>query len=75
MARTIGKIKIKKLKALVHKVMEEEKHSLFGWNPNYNSIRYKVKDRVPEEWFDIWEMGWAEIDRIIDDEICKIIYK
>ena len=69
MARTIGKVKIKKLKELVNKVIEEEHDNLFNMDISKNAVEEKVIDRVPEEWFDIWESAWSEINRIVQDEI------
>ena len=72
--RSIGKINIKKLKLKVREVVEEEKNNLFGLDIQWQFIPDKVKERLPVEWFDLWESAWSEIDRVIDDEICQILY-
>jgi len=73
--RSIGKINIKKLKLKVREVVEEEKNNLFGLDIQWQFIPDKVKERLPVEWFDLWESAWSEIDRIINDEICQIKYR
>lgn len=75
MARTIGKIKIKKLKEKVIKVIEEEKNNLFGMDVSWVTVREKVEDRIPVEWFDTWESAWAEMHNIIEDTISDYIDK
>ena len=68
MARTIGKVKIRKLKELVRKIHADRKAA--GQYTNHDNII----DLVPDAWFDIWESGWAEIQRIIQDELSAITY-
>jgi len=53
MARTIGKVKIKKLKAMTIKELKKSKYR------SEYEIEQKVKLKVPTEWFDIWEGGWS----------------
>lgn len=65
MARTIGKVKIRKLKELVKEVYDNR--DPYNWRGHF--LHEAVKERVPEAWFDIWESGWAEIERIISDEL------
>jgi len=59
MARTIGKAKINRIKALVKEFKAK----------GCPSIREAVRAELPSEWWDIWEMADQEIDRVIWDEI------
>lgn len=68
--RSIGKVKIKKLKALCNK------H--FGYfQPlaiNQYQCKEAIKADVPDDWYDTWESAWSEIERIISDEITNKLY-
>lgn len=66
MARTIGKIKIRKLKALVRNIHEK------NYKLGLITLLSDVVNKVPEDWRDTWESAWAEIERIIMDELLKI---
>jgi hypothetical protein len=62
--RTIG-IKWKR------KVIElTQKYKAQGMK-NATDIQNLVNNELPEEVFDIWESGWAEINRIVWDEAFK----
>lgn len=63
--RSIGKWKIKKLTALV-----EKEYSI-----NRRVSADEIKDRVPDDWFDIWESAWNEIERLIEDKLNQLRYK
>ena len=68
--RSIGKIKIRKLRAMVR--AEAQK-----WVPlsmNAFQCKEELMRQVPEEYLDTWESAWAEINRIIDDELSAIMY-
>jgi hypothetical protein len=66
MARTIGKVKIRKLKAIIREEIANEKLKLFS-DFNWKNVDEKVIDRLPLEWWDIWESGHDEIHRILND--------
>lgn len=71
MARSIGKIRIRKLKELVWKTAERYKPYL---GINTFQCHEEIKTLVPEDWYDTWESAWSEIDRIIGDELNAIKY-
>jgi len=60
--RSIGKVKIKKLKIIVIDAMAEP--LVDRWT--YPSTE-EIMERVPTEWFDLWEGAHSEIYRIISD--------
>lgn len=66
MARTIGKVKIKKLKQICKE--ELRKTCNFFGGTDYKKMHDSTVNRVPSEWFDTWEMADQEIERIINDE-------
>ncbi|NCB43083.1 MAG: hypothetical protein EOM59_10745 [Clostridia bacterium] len=63
--RSIGKVKIRKLRALCVKYYDKM---------NGYASQEEIKRHVPDEWFDIWEGAWSEIERIIHDECTRIAY-
>ena len=68
--RSIGKIKIKKLRAMVR--AEAARYAPLSMNAF--QLGAAVRGQVPDAWFDTWESAWAEIERIIQDEITAIQY-
>lgn len=74
MARTIGKIRIRKLKALVQLKLEESGF-YEGQDWAGSTVTKAVENEVPEEWYDTWESAWEEINRIVDDELTKLVYR
>ncbi len=58
-ARTIGKVKEKKLKQMI----------LDMWLKNHNVSSEEIFDKVPDDWFETWEMAYQEIQGIIYDEL------
>ena len=70
--RSIGKRNIKKLQAMV--IEEYNRKDLFG-NVYGQNITAQVENRIPQEWYDIWESAHNEINRIIHDTITSIVYK
>lgn len=69
--RSIGKIKIRKLKAICKgKISQYAPLSM-----NSYQCAEDIKANIPEEWFDTWEGAWSEIQRLIDDEISNFQYK
>jgi hypothetical protein len=75
--RSIGKIKIKKLKAICQE--ELRRPDLFNNFPatGYaatSAARARIAERVPSDWMDTWESAWNEIERIIDDEVTAFVY-
>ena len=70
--RSIGKVKIKKLKAMVHEEAASAKSPYGGIE--WAIVDAKVKARVPEEWYDLWESAHDEINRIIMDEAMEIVH-
>ena len=65
--RSIGKVKIKKLKRIVQEEVEKERQDMFG--VSWGLIRKNVSERIPEDWYDTWEMAYSEIARLTDDFI------
>ena len=72
MARTIGKVKIKKLEELVYKYVEQRENST---SISWIETRARIWGAVPKFWLNTWESAWDEIHRIIEDEILNYIYK
>ena len=60
--RSIGKKYIN----MVKKITREE--LLKG----YNDLSDRVRERLPSEIFDTWEMAWSQVENIIDEE--AVIY-
>lgn len=67
MVRTIGKIKIRKLKALARDIHKK------NYKLGLITLLSDVVNKVPEDWQDIWESAWVEIEHIIMGELLKII--
>jgi len=67
--RSIGKVKIRRLNKLVDSLYYTYKSELGEYE-----LSNKIKDSVPSEWFDIWESAWCEIERLINDRLCKLRY-
>ena len=67
--RSIGKRNITKLKQIVRKEWES------GYTQGAAVIRDRVMERIPSGWYDIWESAHAEIDRLVDDELCKTVHE
>ena len=65
--RTIGAHNIKKLKQIIKE--ESDLRNLFGDYPTPKSLSEAIHDRIPDEWYGIWEMAHQEIERIINDEL------
>jgi hypothetical protein len=70
--RSIGAWKIKKLKAIVQEECGRNMET-YQWRDNtYEkgmALRTRIKVRIPSEWYDTWEMAYAEINRLVDDFI------
>lgn len=62
--RSIGKVKIRKLKKLTADM----------WKKNNHVSENEVICNVPFEWFDTWESAWSEIHRIVGDELRDLTY-
>jgi len=59
--RSIGKVKIKKLRQIVQDEMKKNPHITCNM----------IIHTLPPEWFDIWEGAHSEITNIILDEAWK----
>ena len=68
--RSIGKIKIKKLKELIKK----EAKYFAPLSMNRYQCEESIKSNTPQEYFDTWESAYSEIERIINDELNNIQY-
>ena len=55
--RSIGKVNIRKLKAIVD---SERAKGIPG-------LQDRVLRRIPDAWYDIWESAHDEIHRLVDD--------
>lgn len=63
--RSIGKVKIKKLKALVKETAKDfEPLSMTSYQ-----LSDAVKHKIPDYWYDTWEGAWAEIEGLVSDFI------
>lgn len=74
--RSIGKVNIKKLNKIIEQEYKakQDANRVFGMNMNYLGLESKIKARIPEEWYDIWESAHNEINRLIDDKINDLIH-
>lgn len=61
--RSIGKWNIKKLKKIVTEEMENSRFVAIS------EVRNRINNRTPDEWYDIWESAWSEIEKLIADFI------
>ena len=66
--RTIGKRNIKKLRTIVQEEYDKRKAQFYMLD--YEVLSQAIRERIPDEWYDIWEGAYAEINRIVDDVIC-----
>jgi len=67
--RSIGKVNIKKLNKMVAEEIKKRTAPYGIFEGNYADVRSAVKENIPEEWYDIWESAYSEIERLIDDAI------
>jgi hypothetical protein len=58
-ARTIGKVKIRKLKCIVTEM----------WTKNRNVSEEEIINALPPDWWDTWESADSEIRRIVSDTL------
>lgn len=74
--RSIGKVKIKKLNKIIHKevIKESKKTNNTLSVMDFNIVEDNVKAKIPEDWYNIWESAWAEINRLINDEMTAYAY-
>jgi len=72
MARSIGKIKIKKLQAMVQKNYDITKSEFYMFN--HQEFTNRMRKDIPSEWYDIWEMAYQEINRVVGDKLVKLMY-
>lgn len=70
--RTIGKRNIAKLKRIIAE--EYNRKDIFGNYQRGLQLNGAISDRIPAEWFEIWESAWAEIERVISDETSRLTY-
>jgi hypothetical protein len=69
--RSIG-IKNKNLVKRLTKEAMESKRMPWGEIESYQGIEAEVRDKLPFELWDTWEMADQEITRIIDDTINEV---
>jgi hypothetical protein len=60
--RSIGKVKIKKLKKIIADM----------YAVNHNVTDQEVLDQIPSNWYDTWESAWSEINRLVSDELWEL---
>jgi len=77
--RSIGKIRIRKLKKIINNLMieytKETNHPyIVNSDINFNEIEAKIKNQIPLDWYNTWEMASQEIDRLINDIILDYKY-
>jgi len=63
-ARTIGAIKIKKLKALTTEM----------WKRNHDVSEDEIIDKIPSDWWETWESADSEIRRLVSDTITDLTH-
>ena len=68
--RSIGKRNITKLKQIV--IDEMVKGRAEYATPQV--IRERIDARIPSEWYDIWESAHDEIERVVSDEVMRVLY-
>jgi len=71
--RSIGKVKIKQLKALVKQELARPERLHMGIVCHLDA-RDEVMKKIPADWFNIWESAHDEIDRIVDDVLMDFVY-
>ena len=69
--RSIGKRNVDKLKRIV----EEEMTSGYTQGLSQSEIEGRILDRIPAEWFDIWESAHDEIHRVMDDAATEFVHR
>jgi len=69
--RSIGAIKIKKLKSIVKDVVDKT-NDTFGID--FGNVVYKVEARIPKEWYNVWESAHDEIRRLVRDEVIEALH-
>lgn len=69
MARSIGKVKIKKLRRIVAAQFVENAGAGAPWQDINKVTIESVEAQIPEAWYDIWEGAWSEIQNEISDAI------
>lgn len=75
--RSIGKVNIKKLNKIILEEYKKEfdpENMMFSNRDCFSCIE-RIRARVPDAWFDIWESAWSEIERLIQDGFNKLYYK
>ena len=72
--RSIGKVKIKKLKQIIEDDLRSLPETPFWTNPDLRGVKDRVWEKVPSEWLDTWEGAYSEIERIICDTILEKTY-
>ena len=71
--RSIGKVKIKKLKAIVKQEYNKE-FAPGVYSRDIHKVQGAVNNRIPGAWYDTWESAWSEIDRLSHDFIDELYY-
>ncbi len=68
--RSIGKVKIKKLQKIVQEEYQRQKDTFYIMS--FVALNDSIRERIPNEWYDLHETAYQEINRICDDEIANI---
>jgi hypothetical protein len=76
--RSIGKVKIRKLKQIItDELIKESKNTNYPYrvnsNMDFNIVEKNIKNRIPDNWYNTWEMAYQEINRIIYDTITNAV--
>jgi len=72
MARSIGKVKIRKVKEITQQWILNNN---WPWGPfvlpqpSDSSVEETVFGYIDEDWFEIWEGAWTEIYNIVSDTL------
>ena len=71
--RSIGKRNITMLKAIIQQEIKRMDKPWCGMD--YKLLTKNIEDRIPKEWYDIWEMSYSQIENIINDELCNYSHR
>jgi len=71
--RSIGKVNIKKLNKIIAEEIAKPTARTFS-TFCHADVKEKIIERIPAEWFDIWESAHDEMHRIIEDALMAETY-
>jgi len=72
--RSIGKQNKKKLEEMVVRECKKQVAISPGGAIGFAQAEEKVKEQIPDHWYDLWEGAYTEIENIIDDVMMNIAH-